>query len=339
MGDELKDVLKQLGKKYGPHTILDPEILKKMKVERVSTGSLSLDLEMGGGWPLGRVVEIYGRESSGKTMMALKAAVEVQKLGKPVVWVDVEKAFDSEWATTLGVDLNNIDVIQPNTGEEAADFIDAVTRTGECGLVVLDSIAAMLPALDEETPMTQVEKLGNKAVMVNRMIRKLHSAINVRAEDGSLNNCLILLINQVREKIGVLYGNPTTTPGGLGLKFASSIILELRSGEWIEEEQNGENIKIGRRFKFRTEKNKTYPPYRSSVIPFYFAGTSPGIIDNAESLASYLLLLNLITKKGSFYAVDEETTVQGKKGLLNYLRDKKVYNKWEKQVRELYLKK
>jgi len=336
---ELDDVLKELGKKYGVHTILDPEALKRVKLKRVSTGSLALDMEMGGGWPLGRIVEIYGRESSGKTMVALKTAAEVQKTGKPVVWVDVEKAFDPDWATTLGVDISVLNVVQPNTGEEAADFIDVVTRTGECGLVVLDSIAAMLPALDEETPMTEKEKLGNKAVMVNRMIRKLHSAINMKAEDGSLNDCLILLINQVREKIGVIYGNPTTTPGGLGIKFASSIILEMRAGEWIEEEQEGEQVKIGRRFKFRTEKNKTYPPYRSAVVPFYFSGEHKGIIDNAESLASYLILLGLINQKGSSYTIDENTTIRGRNKLAEYFRDGKVYNKWEKQVRELYLKK
>ena len=148
-----------------------------------------------------------------------------------------------------------------------------------------------------------------------------------------------MLINQVREKIGVLYGNPTTTPGGLGIKFASSIILEMRTGEWIEEEQDGEQVKVGRRFKFRTEKNKTYPPYRSSVVPFYFAGEHKGIIDNVESLASYLILLGLITQKGSSYTVDENTTIRGRVKLVEYLRDGRLYNKWEKQVRELYLKK
>lgn len=335
---ELQETLKELAKKYGSHTIIDPEVLKRTKLERVSTGSLALDLEIGGGWPLGRVVEVHGWESCGKTMLALKAASEVQKLGRPVVWIDQERAFDPEWSKILGVDIDKITVVQPNTGEEAADFVDAVTRSGDCGLVVLDSVAAMLPSMDNETPMTEVEKIGDRALMMNRLIRKLHSAINVRADDGTLNQCLVFLINQLRYKVGVMYGPNTTTPGGMGIKFASSITVEMRTGEWIEDDKDGEKVKIGRHFKGRTDKNKTFPPYRTAEIPFYFSGENQGQIDNAESMARYALMLGLVTQKGSFFQAGEEK-LQGKAGLAEFFRDGKNYKKYEKEIKELYLKK
>jgi len=335
--NELAAVLKELGKRYGAHKIIDPALLAKVKIERIPTGSLALDLEMGGGWPLGRMVEIYGWESCCKTMLALKAVAEIQKFGKKPVWVDIENSFDAEWAKTLGVDLAKIVVIQPDTGEEAADYVDAVTRTPEVGIVVLDAIADMLPTMDDETPMTESERIGGRALMMNRLTRKLRVGLNTRSEEGTLNNNLVILINQKRQKIGVVYGNPETTPGGVGVKFSSAIRLEMRTGEWIEEEQNGEDIKIGRKFKFQTVKNKTYIPYRSSEFVFYFGGERKGQIDNVEALANYMLLLGLATQKGPSVSMGEQK-FQGRGGLLEFLTDKKNYAKYEKQTKDLYIK-
>ena len=215
---DLDDIIKDLNKRFGKNTIISGDEIISMEVDRIPTGSLALDIETGGGFPCGRVTEIYGRESAGKTYMALKSVAEAQKIGKSAVWIDVEGSFDPVWAALLGVDLKKLKLTRPETGEIACDILDAVISSGECGIVVLDSTAALIPVHDTEIGMDKVEQLGVRAKMVNRLIRKLHAALNMKVgEDKLPNNCAVVFINQIREKIGVMYGSPDTTPGGLGL--------------------------------------------------------------------------------------------------------------------------
>jgi len=188
------------------------------------------------------LLSFFGREGTGKTAIALKTAAEVQKQGKKVVWLDVEGSFDAEWAKRLGVDVASLHLAKPESGESACDILEAVVKSGDCGLVVLDSVAALIPTKDLETAMEDVEQLGTRAKLVNRLIRKLHSALNMKVGEDSLpNDCLVVFINQIREKIGVMWGSPDTTPGGLGLRHAASIRIEFRK-KWIKDPENTDHI-------------------------------------------------------------------------------------------------
>ena len=301
MSGQLDEILGKLKKKYGL-AILKGGDIKKEQFTRVSTGSLALDIETGGGFPFGSIVEVFGREQSGKTAMSLKTAANVQKLGKRVVWIDVERAFDPDWAKQLGVDVASLDLAKPQTGEEAVDILEAVVRSNECGMVVLDSVAALMPALELEKSMADdPEKIGTRALLVNRACRRLYSALNTYDEENNWNNCLILLINQIRMKVGVMYGSPETTTGGEGIKYAASMRIRFAKGEWIEGElyPNGDKAKIGYVVRFRTEKNKTFPPFRESEFCFYFAGPKKGQVDNFEEVIRYGKLLNIVTVAGS----------------------------------------
>lgn len=334
--DNLDEVTKLLNKKYGANSIISGNECKRLILPRVSTGSLSLDIELGGGLPFGRLIEIYGNEGSGKTAIATKIAAEVQKLGKHVVWVDAEGTFDPVWAEKLGIDLKKLKIARPENGDIAADIIDAVVRSGDCGLVVLDSVAAMIPNLDVETSMTDPEKLGERAKLINRLVRKLQSALNMKVgEDKVPNDCLVVFINQIREKIGVRYGNPETTTGGKGLRFHSSIRINIRKGDWIEDEQH--NI-IGQEIKFRSVKNKTYPPYRTGVFKFYCDTDKKGQIDNISEVVNYATLKGLLKLDKRTYYIDDLKLV-GKQKMIEYLEEHpKLVNKLKKQILDIYFK-
>lgn len=336
---ELDKVLGDLNKKYGKPIISQADEIKYPSIQRISTSSLALDLELGGGIPCGRVTMIVANESAGKTTLACNIIVEAQKQGKRVVFIDVEGTFDAEWAKAIGVDLSKLHIAIPDNGEQAMDILEDVLRTNECGLVILDSVAALMPKSEIESSMEDdLEKLGNKAVMLNRAMRKLTSALNEMDELGERNNTSVILLNQFREKIGIAYGNPEVIPGGKGIKFTSSIILELRKGGWIEETRNGEEIKVGQEVKFKTLKNKTFTPFRSGLMYLYFDGPTKGKFDKANEIYNYGKLSGIIKIDGQMTYL-EDKKLRGEDNAVKYLRDNtKLQEKLEKEIRRMYLK-
>ena len=330
---DLKETIGELNKRFGRNTIISGDALVSLDIDRVSTGSLTLDIETGGGLPYGRVVEFFGREGTGKSVMAAKVASHVQKMGRDVVWLDVEGSFDPVWATCLGVDVTKIQLAKPESGEKACDILDAVVRSGDCGLVVVDSTAALVPEKDLETAMEDVEQLGVRAKMVNRLIRKLHSALNMKVgEDKLPNDCLVLFINQIREKIGVMYGSPDTTPGGLGLRHAASIRVEFRRA-WLKDDGDPDKI-IGQIIKFKVVKNKTFPPFRRGEFDFFTDGDNKGQIDLAKEVFCYGLLEGFIEASGKTYFLSKKTYVGKPKAIKALREDKKLV----KELRDKILK-
>jgi len=335
---DLEETIAELNKHFGRNTIISGNDMKAMDIARVSTGSLSLDIETGGGLPYGRVVELFGRESTGKSFMALKTAVQVQKAGKKVVWIDVEGSFDATWAERIGLNVSQIHLARPDKGEVACDILDAVIRSGDCGLAVLDSTAALIPEADLDKSMDQVEQIGTRAKLVNRLTRKLHAALNQRVgEDAVPNNCLVIFINQIREKIGVMWGSPDTTPGGLGLKHAASIRVHFRKS-WFKDPKD-KDLVIGQTVTFVTEKNKTAPPNRKGEFVFYTDKELKGEIDTAREVFNYGLLTGLIEKvSGSSYMVGDNKIV-GKENVVIALRETpKLVETLQKKILDHFLK-
>jgi len=327
---DLKETIGELNKHFGKNTIISGNQFVALQMPRVSTGSLGLDIETGGGFPYGRVIEVYGKESAGKTFIALKTAANVQNDGKNVVWIDAEGSFDPVWSKKLGVDVENLYLARPESGEKAGDIMDAVIRSGDCGLVVLDSTAALIPEQDLDKSMGDVEQIGTRAKMVNRLVRKLHSALNLQVgEDQVPNNCMVIFINQIREKVGVMWGSPETTPGGLGLKHAASVRVHLRKS-WIKDPKDKDKI-LGQSVTFVTEKNKTYPPYRRGEFDFFTEGELQGQIDNTKEVFTYGLLAGLIETTGRSYMFGDEKIV-GRDAAVEYLRTNPKLEKelWKK---------
>lgn len=320
MGD-LDEILNKLVKKYGPSLATSANDIKAVEYERASTGSFALDLELGGGLPFGRIVEFFGKESSGKSTMALKVVASVQKMGKRAVWIDVEHSFDPRWAKLMGVDLATLTLSQPQTAEEALEVLEAVLRSGECGIVVLDSIAAIQPAADLEKSMDESERIGSRATLLTRAMGRLLSALNTYNEKGEFNNCLVLLINQLRYKIGVVWGNPETTPGGMAVRHAEHVRIKLVGGKYVEKENplTGEKDKIGRIIRFLTEKNKTYIPYRSGEFTLFFAGEFKGQIDEVDEITRYGQLYGVVNLTGKTYSYGEVKAV-GREKFVSLLR-------------------
>ena len=330
---DLSDTIGELNKRFGKNTIISGDSLVGLDVDRVSTGSLTLDIETGGGLPYGRVVEYFGREGTGKSVMAAKTAAYVQKDGKKVVWLDVEGSFDPEWAKCLGLDVSKVQLAKTETGEQACDILDAVVRSGDCGIVVVDSTAALVPEKDLETAMGHSEQLGVRAKMVNRLIRKLHSALNMKVgEDMLPNDCLVLFINQIREKIGVLYGSPDTTPGGLGLRHAASIRIEFRRA-WLKDEKDSDKI-VGQAIKFKIVKNKTFPPFRRGEFDFFTDGDRKGQIDLAKEVFCYGLLEGFIENSGKTYTIGKEKFVGKPKAICALRDDDKLMNSLKVKILE-----
>ena len=348
---ELDKVLASLNKSYGKAIINKADEIKYPAVTRLSTGSLSLDLELGGGIPCGRVTMIVANESAGKTTLVCHMIVEAQKLGRRVVFIDAEGTFDPVWAACIGVDLSKLTIAVPDVGEQAVDILEAVVRSNECDLIILDSVAALMPAAELDKPMFEasktgegeatIEQIGNKAVMLNRGVRRLTSALNEITMMGERNKTSVILINQFREKIGG-YGNPEVIPGGKGIKFLASIILELRKplgkDGWMEEERNGETVKIGHEIRFKTLKNKTFAPFRTGVTYLYFDGAMKGQLDRSREVFMYAKLIGLIDAKGQWIVI-EGKKLQGQDNAIAYLRENKpVQDKLEADIRQHYLK-
>ena len=291
----------------------------KLNVESVSTGSLGLDLALGiGGLPKGRIIEIYGPESGGKTTVSLQAIAEVQKNGGIAAFIDVEHALDPVYATQLGVNINELIVSQPDTGEQALEIIETLIRSGAIDIVVLDSVAAMVTRAEIDGDMGD-SFVGVQARLMSAAMRKLTAVI-------SKSNCVAIFINQVREKIGVMFGNPETTPGGRALKFYASVRIEVRRGEQIKD---GETV-IGNRTKCKVVKNKVAPPFKSCEFDMMYG---KGISKVGEIL-DMATELKLVKKSGAWFSYNDLRIGQGRENAKQYLLDNKdMMDELEQKIR------
>ncbi len=300
----LQTALSQLEKNFGKGTVMRLGDRPDMTVEAIPTGSLALDAALGiGGVPKGRIIEIYGPESSGKTTLALHILAEAQKMGGEVAFVDAEHALDPVYAAALGVDIDSMLVSQPDTGEQALEITDALVRSGAVDAVVVDSVAALTPRAEIEGEMGDAF-VGLQARLMSQALRKLAGTI-------SKTNCVVIFINQLRMKIGVMYGNPETTTGGNALKFYSSVGLDVRRVESIKE---GGNV-IGNKTRVRVVKNKVAPPFREAIFDIYYG---QGISKWGE-LVDLAVQLDIVQKSGSWFSMGDERIGQGKESVKTFL--------------------
>ena len=292
----------------------------EMSVDAIPTGSLALDAALGiGGVPKGRIIEIYGPESSGKTTLALHILAEAQKLGGEVAFVDAEHALDPVYAAALGVDIDNMLVSQPDTGEQALEITDALVRSGAVDAVVVDSVAALVPKQEIEGEMGDTF-VGLQARLMSQALRKLAGTI-------AKTNCVVIFINQLRMKIGVMYGNPETTTGGNALKFYSSVRLDVRR---VESLKDGGNV-IGNKTRVKVVKNKVAPPFREAVFDIMYG---QGISKWSE-LVDMAVQMDIIQKSGSWFGMGDERIGQGKESVKTYLQENpEIAEQVEAQVRE-----
>ena len=316
----LQTALAQIDKNFGKGTVMRLGDRPEMNVEAIPTGSLALDAALGiGGVPKGRIIEIYGPESSGKTTLALHILAEAQKRGGEVAFVDAEHALDPVYAAALGVDTDNLLVSQPDTGEQALEITDALVRSGAVDAVVVDSVAALVPKQEIEGEMGDTF-VGLQARLMSQALRKLAGTI-------SKTNCVVIFINQLRMKIGVMYGNPETTTGGNALKFYASVRLDVRKVEAIKE---GGNI-IGSKTRVKVVKNKVAPPFREAFFDIMYG---QGISKWGE-LVDLAVQMEIIQKSGSWFSMGDERIGQGKDSVKTYLQaNPEIAENVEAQVRE-----
>ena len=316
----LQTALAQIDKNFGKGTVMRLGDRPEMNVEAIPTGSLALDAALGiGGVPKGRIIEIYGPESSGKTTLALHILAEAQKRGGEVAFVDAEHALDPVYAAAVGVDTDNLLVSQPDTGEQALEITDALVRSGAVDAVVVDSVAALVPKQEIEGEMGDTF-VGLQARLMSQALRKLAGTI-------AKTNCVVIFINQLRMKIGVMYGNPETTTGGNALKFYSSVRLDVRRIESIKE---GNNV-IGNKTRVKVVKNKVAPPFREAVFEILYG---KGISKWGE-LVDLAVQLDIIQKSGSWFSMGDERIGQGANSVKDYLiANPDIAEKVEAEVRE-----
>ncbi len=298
--------LKQIEKKMGKGAVMKMGDRGDRRIETISSGSVALDVALGiGGYPRGRVVEIYGPESSGKTTVALHAIAEVQKAGGQAAFIDAEHALDPVYAKKLGVDIENLVLSQPDTGEQALEITEALVRSGAVDMVVVDSVAALVPRAEIEGEMGD-SHVGLQARLMSQALRKLSGAINK-------TGAVAVFINQIREKVGVMFGNPEVTPGGRALKFYSSVRLEVRRGETIKQG----NEMVGNKTRIRVVKNKVAPPFKTAEVDIMYG---EGISREGEVL-DMASELDIIDKSGSWYSYEGERLGQGRENAKQYLRE------------------
>ena len=316
----LQTALAQIDKSFGKGTVMRLGDRPEMNVEAIPTGSLALDAALGiGGVPKGRIIEIYGPESSGKTTLALHILAEAQKRGGEVAFVDAEHALDPVYAAALGVDTDNLLVSQPDTGEQALEITDALVRSGAVDAVVVDSVAALVPKQEIEGEMGDTF-VGLQARLMSQALRKLAGTI-------AKTNCVVIFINQLRMKIGVMYGNPETTTGGNALKFYASVRLDVRRIEAIKE---GGNV-IGNKTRVKVVKNKVAPPFREAVFEIMYG---QGISKWGE-LVDLAVQMDIIQKSGSWFSMGDERIGQGANSVKEYLiNNPDIAAQVEAQVRE-----
>ena len=316
----LEQVLADIEKQFGKGSIMKLGDESHNEIDTVSSGSLTLDIALGvGGYPKGRIIEIYGPESSGKTTFALEAIAEVQKAGGKAAFIDAEHALDPVYAKNLGVDINDLLLSQPDTGEQALEICEALVRSEAISMVVIDSVAALVPQAEIEGEMGD-SHVGLQARLMSQALRKLSGTI-------SKTNTIAIFINQLREKVGVLFGNPETTPGGRALKFYSTIRLDVRRGEQIK---NGDNV-IGNKTNVKIVKNKVAPPFKTASVEIMYG---QGVSREAEilDLASEI---GIVDKSGAWYSYNGEKIGQGKENAKQFLRDNPtIKEEIENKVRE-----
>ncbi len=302
----LMQALKSIEKQYGKGSVMKLGEKTDTRIEVVSSGSLALDAALGvGGYPRGRVVEIYGPESSGKTTFALHAIAEVQKAGGTAAFIDAEHALDPAYAAKLGVDTDELLVSQPDTGEQALEIAEALVRSGAIDILVVDSVAALVPRAEIEGEMGD-SHVGLQARLMSQALRKLSGAINT-------TKTIAIFINQIREKVGVMFGNPEVTPGGRALKFYSTIRLEVRRGETIK---LGTDI-VGNVAKIKVVKNKVAPPFKAVEVDVMYG---EGVSKQGEIL-DLAVEFNIIEKSGSWYSYNGEKMGQGRENAKMFLKE------------------
>ena len=320
----LSTAMAQIEKNFGAGAIMKLGENAKMEVQSVSTGSLSLDMALGiGGVPKGRIVEIFGPESSGKTTVALHIIAEVQKTGGEAAFIDAEHALDPVYAKALGVDINNLLVSQPDCGEDALSITESLARSGAIDVIVVDSVAALVPRSEIDGDMGQAT-VGQQARLMSQAMRKLTAVI-------SKSNCIVVFINQLREKVGVIYGNPETTTGGRALKFYASVRIDIRKTEQLK---NGSDI-YGNRVKCKIVKNKVAPPFRVAEFDILYG---KGISRMGEIL-DFAIMLDVIKKSGSWFSYDGNRLAQGKDNVKKLFEDNPEFAaEVEAKVRDLMMK-
>jgi recombination protein RecA len=322
--EALNSALAQIEKQFGAGSIMKLGEQTHLNVETIPTGSLSLDVALGaGGFPRGRIVEIYGPESSGKTSLALSAIASAQQRGGLGALVDAEHAFDPTYAAKLGVDLNNLLISQPDTGEQALEIVETLVRSNAVDVIVVDSVAALVPRAEIEGEMGDA-MVGVQARLMSQALRKLTGAV-------SKSKATLIFINQIRMKIGVMFGNPETTSGGNALKFYASVRLDIRRSEQIKD---GEDP-IGNRVRVKIVKNKVAPPFRTAEFDLMF---DSGISKEGD-LLDLGVKAGLIEKSGSWFQYGEQKLGQGREAAKAFLKgDTKLASQIEKQIRELSAK-
>lgn len=324
--DKLKALdaaISQIEKQYGKGSVMKlGDTSNQMKVETVPSGSVSLDIALGqGGFPKGRIIEVYGPESSGKTTVALHAVAEVQKAGGIAGFIDAEHALDPVYARNIGVDIDNLYISQPDNGEQALEITETMVRSGAVDIVIVDSVAALVPKAEIDGDMGD-SHMGLQARLMSQALRKLTAVI-------SKSNCIVIFINQLREKVGVVFGNPETTTGGRALKFYASVRLDVRRIEALR--QQGEVI--GNRTRIKVVKNKIAPPFREAEFDIMFG---EGISKEGD-LLDCASNLDIVNKSGSWYAYNGEKIGQGRENAKQFLKQHpEISEDIEMQVRRHY---
>lgn len=314
----LNMVLNQIERSFGKGAIMRLGDATRMRVETISTGALTLDLALGGGLPKGRVIEIYGPESSGKTTVALHAIAEIQKNGGIAAFVDAEHALDPTYAAALGVDIENLLVSQPDTGEAGLEIVDQLVRSAAVDIVVIDSVAALVPRAEIEGDMGDAH-VGLQARLMSQALRKITGNIGK-------SGCTVIFINQLRQKIGVTYGSPETTTGGNALKFYASVRLDIRRIQTLKKGSD----EFGNRVKVKVAKNKVAPPFRIAEFDIIFGkgvSTLGCLVDLAEETG-------VLLRKGAWYSYNGDNISQGRDNAIKYLEEKPDFaEKIKEQVR------
>ena len=320
----LDAAMSQIEKQFGKGSVMKLGEYKAMEVEAIPTGSLALDVALGiGGLPKGRIIEIYGPESSGKTTLALHAIAEVQKTGGEAAFIDAEHALDPVYAKKLGVNIDDLIVSQPDTGEQALEIVEALVRSGAIDIIVVDSVAALVPKAEIDGDMGD-SYIGLQARLMSQALRKLAGVLNK-------SKTAIIFINQLREKVGVMFGNPETTPGGRALKFYASVRLDIRRIESIK--QDGEVV--GNRTRVKVVKNKVAPPFREAEFDIMYGEG----ISKEGSILDMAVKLDIIEKSGAWFSYNNAKIGQGRENVKKYLRENpEIAAEIEEKVRDNYNK-